>query len=101
MCRFQVAAIFFLFFAIASAEIDNRWRNFKLDFNKTYKTSAEEEKRLKIFEENLKFFETHNKKYEKGDASFRLGMNRYTDFTDEEIEAKSKVPKGFVVYLFS
>src|SRR6218665_1673679 len=47
--------------------------------DKKYKSAAEETRRKQIFSENLDEIEAHNLLYKKGQKSFELGINPFTD----------------------
>ncbi|KAG6512071.1 hypothetical protein ZIOFF_030164 [Zingiber officinale] len=46
------------------------------------------EYRLEVFKENLQFVDEHNAAADRGEQSFRLGMNRFADLTNEEYRAR-------------
>lgn len=58
-----------------------QWMNFH---GRVYKDSAEKEERFKIFMENVKFIEAFNKNESN---SYKLGINAFSDLTDDEIRA--------------
>ncbi|KAH7650662.1 Actinidain protein [Dioscorea alata] len=47
---------------------------------KSYKSEEEKEERFKIFKDNLKYIDEHNA----GNHSFQLGLNIFSDLTNEE-----------------
>ncbi|KAL1206322.1 Senescence-specific cysteine protease SAG39 [Cardamine amara subsp. amara] len=53
-------------------------------FSRVYKDESEKEMRLKVFEKNLKFIENFNNM---GNQSYTLGVNEFTDLTEEEFFA--------------
>ncbi|XP_056631251.1 crustapain-like [Diorhabda sublineata] len=63
---------------------EEQFAEFKKEFEKTYDTPEEEEKRFKIFQENLRFIEENNKKYDKGEVSSRLDITPFTDLSADE-----------------
>ncbi|GFO31243.1 cathepsin-l, partial [Plakobranchus ocellatus] len=73
-----------ILYNMSDAEIQTAWNKFKIDFNKTYKNEAEERKRFAIFKKNVEFIEKYNGKYLNNQSSFYLGINPFTDLTDEE-----------------
>lgn len=70
---------------------DLQWQSYKAKFNRTYKEISEEVERFKVFKKNLAEIVEHNKKYERGDVTFKMIVNREADRTLEEIEARYKV----------
>lgn len=54
--------------------------------SKSYKTYEEEMKRILIFEANVKDIEAHNERYHKGLETFKMGINQFTDMTNEEFK---------------
>ncbi|KAJ3695967.1 hypothetical protein LUZ60_001344 [Juncus effusus] len=51
---------------------------------RTYENQQEKELRFEIFKENLKFIDQHNAEADAGNHSFRVGLNRFADLTNEE-----------------
>ncbi|XP_042388347.1 oryzain alpha chain-like [Zingiber officinale] len=47
----------------------------------------EEDRRFEIFKDNLRFIDAHNAAAAAGHRSFRLGLNRFADLTNEEYRA--------------
>ncbi|XP_030762340.1 cathepsin L-like proteinase [Sitophilus oryzae] len=72
---------------------EEEFEKFKLVHSKEYQSPEEEAFRFQIFQDNLKFIRNHNKKYEKGEVSFVLGINKYADLTHEEF--KKQFSGGF------
>lgn len=68
----------------------DEWASFKLKFNKTYETFSENANRFRIFKKNLGKFREHNTRFERGDVTFRMGVNRDADMTFEEIDEREK-----------
>jgi len=76
-----------------------QFAKFREQYNKVYKTKSEHFRRSTIFAENLKKYEEHNK----SGASWTMGINEFSDLTQEEFEAmytggykKMPVPTGTV-----
>ncbi|KAL1212808.1 Senescence-specific cysteine protease SAG39 [Cardamine amara subsp. amara] len=55
-----------------------------IQFSRVYKDESEKEMRLKVFKKNLKFIENFNNM---GNQSYTLGVNEFTDLTEEEFLA--------------
>ncbi|XP_074560184.1 zingipain-2-like [Curcuma longa] len=47
-----------------------------------------DEYRFEVFKENLRLVEEHNAAADRGEQSYRLGMNRFADLTNEEYRAR-------------
>lgn len=60
---------------------------FQSDHQKRYSSPEEEQKRLLIFKDNLKLIREHNKRYEAGKESSKLGINEFADLTTEEFQS--------------
>lgn len=71
--------------------IENQWKDFKIHFNKSYKTPDEEEKRFKVFKENSQKFSEHNKLFEVREVTFKMGVHRDADLTFDEIDEREKM----------
>ncbi|XP_059159055.1 procathepsin L-like [Physella acuta] len=70
--------------AVTCFQLDSQWAKFKATYKKNYKDPREEIMRRKIWETNLQRIEQHNAKYEKGEYSYYLGVNKYTDMNEQE-----------------
>ncbi|EOA39013.1 hypothetical protein CARUB_v10011567mg [Capsella rubella] len=55
-----------------------------LQFSRVYKDDFEKQRRLEVFNKNLKFIEDFNNM---GNQSYKLGVNEFTDLTEEEFLA--------------
>jgi len=60
------------------------WELFKAVHKKEYASRAEETLRKAIFEKNVAGIEEHNQKYEAGEATYKQGINQFTDMLNEE-----------------
>lgn len=54
--------------------------------HKRYKSDEEEMERMQIFQANVQEIEAHNKRYHKNLETFQMGINQFTDMTDDEFE---------------
>ncbi|KAL3882301.1 hypothetical protein ACJMK2_028662 [Sinanodonta woodiana] len=63
------------------------WELFKINHNKQYESTEEEAYRRYIFYENMKEMYIHNEKYKKGEKSYWLGVNQFSDLNGEELKA--------------
>lgn len=59
---------------------------FKIDYGKTYKSLVEEKFRYAIFKARFDSIQVHNTRYEKGEVSYFLKINSFSDLSDEEFE---------------
>ncbi|XP_022652943.1 cathepsin L1-like [Varroa destructor] len=66
-----------------SHHLDNHWAAFKKVHKKKYNLKEEESRRA-IFENNVKRINDHNLHYDLGLISYRLGLNKFADMTNEE-----------------
>lgn len=55
------------------------------EHNKNY-DAQEEPKRKAIFKENVDKINAHNKKFDKGEVTFTMGINKFSDLTEEEFK---------------
>ena len=62
-----------------------QFANFRAEYNKEYTSASELEYRFAVFMDTLKVIENHNNK---GDSSYTLGVNQFSDLTFEEFTAK-------------
>lgn len=60
------------------------WGLFKLFNKKTFKDETEEAIRFEIFKDNRQYILQHNRKWENGEVSFRIGVNEYADLLNFE-----------------
>ena len=75
-------------FAVASAALtkDELWNDFKLKFNRNYRSFKDDLFRKQIFLNNVEEVEKHNEKYELGLSTYKQGINEYSDWTWEEFQ---------------
>ncbi|KAH0434058.1 hypothetical protein IEQ34_026902 [Dendrobium chrysotoxum] len=65
-------------------EIYERWME---QHGRNYNVLDEKERRFEVFKENLRYIDEHNAAADAGVHSFRLGLNRFADLTNEEYRA--------------
>ncbi|KAL5714024.1 putative cysteine protease rd21b [Ranunculus cassubicifolius] len=63
------------------AELQTLYESWLVEHRKNYNALGEKEKRFEIFKDNLNFIDEHNNG---GDDSFKLGLNKFADLTNEE-----------------
>ncbi|KAI7754696.1 hypothetical protein M8C21_005315, partial [Ambrosia artemisiifolia] len=64
-------------------EVNALYESWLVKHGKTYNAIGEKDKRFQIFKDNLKFIDEHNL----GDHSYKLGLNKFADLTNEEYRA--------------
>ncbi|CAH2085104.1 unnamed protein product [Euphydryas editha] len=64
--------------------IQEEWDNFKLEHEKSYESEEEERNRMMIFLANKYHVDKHNLLFERGQVTFRLGLNKYSDMSHDE-----------------
>ncbi|KAK9876792.1 hypothetical protein WA026_015030 [Henosepilachna vigintioctopunctata] len=73
--------------AVEDQDVLQQWQKFQADFGKSYRSPLEARKRFNIFQDNLKVIEAHNSLFEKGQYSFTMGINKFSDWTDSEFDS--------------
>ena len=71
----------------AAADVPDEWLEFQRRFGRVYRPE-EEHFRRQVFSENLERIRQHNVEHDAGRSSFRLGVNQFADFTNEEFRHK-------------
>ncbi|CAG9860774.1 unnamed protein product [Phyllotreta striolata] len=79
--------------AVSSLEAERLWNKFKVDFQKNYQNVEEETNRFQIFQDKLREIEEHNARYDRGEVSYYLGINQFSDYTHEEYLAMLNLHK--------
>lgn len=59
------------------------WTQYKTKYEKSY-TEVEDQTRFGIFQNYKKIVAEHNEKYAKGEATYSMGVNHFSDWTTEE-----------------
>ncbi|XP_063241694.1 procathepsin L-like isoform X4 [Bacillus rossius redtenbacheri] len=67
-----------------SDAILEEWESFKMKYGKKYSNKTEEKFRLKVFLDNWRKITKHNDRYERGEVTFKMGMNKYGDLLRQE-----------------
>ncbi|KAG0479499.1 hypothetical protein HPP92_010138 [Vanilla planifolia] len=68
-------------------EMRELYKNWMTTHKRSYNALGEEERRYEIFKDNLRYIDEHNAAADHGAHSFRLGVNRFADLTNEEYRA--------------
>lgn len=80
-------------FAFTSNDVmKEEFEQFKLAHDKKYESEVEESFRMKIFLDNRHKIAKHNQRYERGEVSYKLGMNHFGDLLHQEFR---KTMNGF------
>lgn len=56
------------------------------EYNKNYATPEEEQLHFKIFADNWKAVQEHNKKFAAGEVTWEMGINQFSDLTPDEMK---------------
>merc|ERR1712018_610007 len=79
---FVLALLFCTTFA--SGTVLDEFKAVKEKFNKNYVNKKENAHRLNVFANNLQIINDHNNEADDGKHTFRMGVNQFTDLTEEE-----------------
>nr|ABJ89815.1 putative cathepsin L preprotein [Clonorchis sinensis] len=71
--------------------LNSMWQAFLEKYKRVYDSKLEEERRLGIFTENFIRISEHNLLFEKGEVSYSMGINAFSDKTNSELD----VLRGF------
>ncbi|PKA65841.1 Oryzain alpha chain [Apostasia shenzhenica] len=69
------------------AEVRDLYEKWMDRHGRAYNAVEEKDRRLKVFRDNLRYIDEHNAAADAGIHSFRLGLNRFADLTNEEYRA--------------
>lgn len=78
------AVIYFLALVASVLAKSLEFEEFQVIHNKVYKDQFELLTRQKIFEENKRIIDEHNERYAKGQETFKMGINKFTDLSSSE-----------------
>ena len=70
--------------ALNEASMSERHEQWMARYGRTYKDGAEKEMRFQIFKSNIAYIESFNRA---GNRLYKLGINEFTDLTNEEFRA--------------
>ncbi|CAF1459066.1 unnamed protein product [Adineta ricciae] len=85
--------IFFLLFGTITSDLSFEWNKFKQDYNKQYKTIAEENERQQIFINNVNRMRSYQRTHP--DATFTMTINNLMDQRTEELVSGRRLPLNF------
>ncbi|KAJ8921565.1 hypothetical protein NQ315_010470 [Exocentrus adspersus] len=80
--------LFCIVLANAAKSVEEEWNQFKVKHGRSYRSRLETSKRFGIFKENLRKIEDHNNKFQRGEVSYNLAINKFADLTEEEFKAR-------------
>ncbi|CAF1428998.1 unnamed protein product, partial [Didymodactylos carnosus] len=83
-----VVTVFGLPTTLLSASLDQPWNLFKQLYGKVYTSTEEETDRRKIWEKNLEKIRKHNLEADLDLYSYKMGVNKFTDWTHDEVVRK-------------
>uniref|UniRef100_A0AC35UB01 Pept_C1 domain-containing protein n=1 Tax=Rhabditophanes sp. KR3021 TaxID=114890 RepID=A0AC35UB01_9BILA len=66
---------------------EQEWDLYKTEFRKAYANSIEDKFRKNIFLKQLQLVQTSNEKYSKGEITFEMEINAFSDHTKSELQA--------------
>lgn len=64
------------------------WKLFKMQYGKSYATSEEDQYRFKTFLERKHSIAEHNSRYEKGEVTYKKGLNKFSDMAPHELASR-------------
>lgn len=67
-----------------TAEDDEKWLQFKLQFKKLFLSPGKEQARKETFLKTAREIEAHNEKFLRGEVSYSQKINKYSDMTEEQ-----------------
>ncbi|XP_056631174.1 procathepsin L-like [Diorhabda carinulata] len=88
MFKVVLFALFVIAVVAANETAEDQWKKFKKDHNRNF-GAEEDAKRFEIFKKNLEKIEAHNKLYDEGKSTYQMGINDFTDMTEEEFAIRN------------
>ncbi|XP_023313137.1 uncharacterized protein LOC108903178 [Anoplophora glabripennis] len=90
--EFTAMRIFIVFICtilvVKGTSIEEQWQSFKDNVGKHYRSRLEESTRFQIFKDNVYKIEEHNRRFARGEVSYKLAVNKFADLTEEEFKAR-------------
>lgn len=80
----MILRYFFFFFVLKTPP--NFLLILQIKFKKSYENEEEDKKRKAIYFENKQHVEEHNKKFETGQVTWKMGINQFSDLSQEEFQ---------------
>lgn len=66
--------------------LKEEFQAFKVKHGKTYQDISEELRRMKVFKDNVKIIEEHNKRFAAGEETYEMGVNQFSDMSPSEFK---------------
>jgi len=92
LIAFLVCAAIFVAVVTADQSLDEQWQQYKTKFGKTYPNAQQDADHKQIFAANLKKIDAHNKLYNEGKVTWKMGVNQFTDMKSDELPKGLKMP---------
>lgn len=70
---------------LTNEDFSVKWNTFKKAHGKHFLYTKEEHFRKSIFHKKLQEIEDHNERYRKGLETYEMSINKFSDFTEEEM----------------
>lgn len=70
--------------------IYDSWQHWKTKNEKNYGGSVEEQARFMIYKQNYKKVLDNHRKFDKGEVSYKLTLNKFSDLTSQEFSRSYK-----------
>lgn len=83
-----VAVIVCLVIIDVFCSLENEWSQFKLNYNKKYKSQIEDARRFSVFKKNLIEITRHNRRFKKRLETFEKGITVFADLTKKQFDKK-------------
>ncbi|KAK9877090.1 hypothetical protein WA026_016832 [Henosepilachna vigintioctopunctata] len=80
-----IVSIFLYVQAFQEPQFLEEWNKFQVKYGKSYRSPHEARKRFVIFNDNMRNISAHNVLYERGESTYKKGMNQFTDWTEAEL----------------
>ncbi|KAJ3637180.1 hypothetical protein MTP99_000656 [Tenebrio molitor] len=71
--------------SLPESVVSDEWSNFKNLHRRRFMNPVEAVFRERIFEKKLQEVENHNERYRQGLETYELGVNQFSDYTEEEL----------------
>jgi len=75
-----------------SPAMEERFRRWKVEYNRSYATAAEERRRFRVYARNVAYIEATNAEAAAAGLTYELGETAFTDLTNQEFAAMYTAP---------